>query len=90
MTGARAILVVLSLAWSAAASAERCTATDGVTLQCGRERVRVEGLRAPGLREQGGEVVVERKGRDRFGRTLGRAYVNGIRITQLEVSPNRR
>ena len=106
MTSARAILAVLAVAFAGAASAERCTAIDGVTLQCGRERVRVEGLRAPGLREPGGrearqrlqrriqagELVIERKGRDKYGRTLGRAYVNGIRITQLEVSPksNRR
>jgi endonuclease YncB( thermonuclease family) len=90
----------------AASAGERCTAIDGGTLQCGRERVRVEGLRAPGLNEPGGqearqrlqrriqygEVIIERKGRDKYGRTLGRAFVNGIRITQLEVSPqpNRR
>ena len=85
----------------AASAADRCTAMDGATLQCGRERVRVEGLRAPGLKEPGGrearqrlqrriqsgELVIERKGRDRYGRTLGRVYVNGDRITQLDVSP---
>jgi endonuclease YncB( thermonuclease family) len=105
MTSARAILAVLTVAWIGAASAgEHCTATDGITLQCRRDSVRVEGLRAPGLREpggpearqrlqrriQGGELVIERRGPDRFGRTLGRAYVNGIRITQLELSPKTR
>jgi endonuclease YncB( thermonuclease family) len=104
MTSARAILAVLAVAFAGAASAERCTALDGVTLQCGRERVRVEGLRAPDLRDSGGqearqrlqrriqagELVIERKGYDKYGRTLGRAYVNGVRITQLEVSPRRR
>jgi endonuclease YncB( thermonuclease family) len=74
---------------------------DGVTLQCGRDRVRMEDLKAPGLDEPGGreardrlerriragELVIQRKGRDRLGRTLGRAYVNGNRITQLDVTP---
>lgn len=85
----------------AAWAGERCSAIDGGTLQCGRDRVRVEGLRAPGLQEPGGqearqrlqrriqsgEVVIQRQGRDRYGRTLGRLYVNGDRITQLDVSP---
>jgi endonuclease YncB( thermonuclease family) len=98
---ARSILAVLAVALAGGASAaERCSALDGATLQCGRERVRVEGLRAPGLEEPGGpearqrlqrriqsgELVIERKGRDRYGRTLGRAYVNGIRISQLDLN----
>jgi micrococcal nuclease len=102
MDRARSILAVLAVSLVGAASAgERCTAIDGGTLQCGRDRVRVEGLRAPGLQEPGGqegrqrlqrriqsgELVIQRKGRDRYGRTLGRAYVNGNRITQLDVSP---
>jgi endonuclease YncB( thermonuclease family) len=102
MDRARSILAVVALSLAGAATAgERCTAIDGGTLQCGRDRVRVEGLRAPGLQEPGGqearqrlqrriqsgELVIQRKGRDRYGRTLGRAYVNGNRITQLDVSP---
>lgn len=98
----RSILAVLAVSLAGAASAgERCTAVDGGTLQCGRDRVRVEGLRAPGLQEPGGqdarqrlqrriqsgELVIQRGGRDKYGRTLGRAYVNGNRITQLDVSP---
>jgi len=97
-----ALAAVLTAAWAGVASAgERCSALDGATLQCGRERVRVEGLRAPGVKEpegeqarrrlqrrlQSGEVVIERKGRDRYGRTLGRLYVNGNRITQLDLAP---
>jgi micrococcal nuclease len=96
------MLAVLAVALAGAASAgERCSALDGDTLQCGRERVRIEGLRAPGLQEPGGpearqrlqrriqsgELIIQRKGRDKYGRTLARAYVNGNRITQLDVTP---
>ena len=102
MTAARSMLAALAAALAGAATAgERCSAMDGETLQCGRERVRVEGLHAPGPREPGaqaarerlqrriraGEVVVERKGRDKYGRTLARVYVNGNRVTQLDVTP---
>lgn len=94
------ILILLALG-TAASAGERCSALDGSTLQCGRERVRVEGLSAPGLKEPGGpvarqrlqrvlqsgEIVVQRKARDRHGRTLARVYVNGNRITQLDVTP---
>ncbi|MFL6566616.1 MAG: thermonuclease family protein [Burkholderiales bacterium] len=105
MVAARSVLVGMAFAVACAASAgERCSAFDGSTLQCGRERVRVEGLRAPTLKEPGGpeararlerrlrqgELVIERQGRDRFGRTLGRIYVNGKRITQLELEPKPR
>jgi Staphylococcal nuclease homologue len=95
MITARLILAALAVASAAAASAgERCSALDGNTLQCGRERVLIEGLKPGGQearqrlqrRIRSGELVIERKGRDRFGRTLGRAYVNGIRISQLDVN----
>jgi endonuclease YncB( thermonuclease family) len=97
----RAILAALALALTRTASAgELCTAMDGGTLQCGRERVLVEGLRAPAVHEPGGkeardrlqrriqsgELVLQRKGRDKYGRTLARAYVNGNRISQLDVT----
>ena len=100
MMTSRSILAALGLALAGAASAgERCTAFDGATLQCGRERVRVEGLHAPTLNEPGGpeararlerrirqgELVIERGERDRFGRTHARIYVNGKRITQLDL-----
>jgi len=88
------------LAWAG----ERCTAMDGATLQCGRERVKVEGISAPELkapggqqarqrlqqRLQAGEIVIERRGHDKYGRTLGRLYVNGNRITQIDVTPGKR
>jgi endonuclease YncB( thermonuclease family) len=103
MTTARTILAGLAMALAGAAAAgERCSAIDGQTLACGRERIRVEGLRGPTLDEPGGrearqrlqrriqsgELVIDRTGRDKWGRTLGRAYVNGKRITQLEVDTN--
>ncbi len=79
---------------------ERCVAISGDTLRCwGRERVRVEGIHAPSLkapggeqarqrlqrRIQAGEVAIQRKGRDKYGRTLGRVFVSGNRITQLDL-----
>jgi endonuclease YncB( thermonuclease family) len=105
MVAARSILAGMAVALAGAASAgERCSAFDGSTLQCGRERVRVEGLHAPTLNEPGGaeartrldrrirqgELVIERQGRDKYGRTLGRIYVNGKRITQLDLEPKAR
>jgi micrococcal nuclease len=84
----------------AAMAGERCSAVDGETLRCGRERVRVEGLDAPNVktaegdtarqrlqrRLQSGEVVIERRGEDKYGRTLGRLYVSGQRITQTDLT----
>jgi endonuclease YncB( thermonuclease family) len=92
------------LAGSAWAGGERCTAIDGNTLRCGSERVLVEGIKAPQQGEPGaeaarqrldrrvksGEVVIQRKGQDRLGRTLGRVYVNGNRVTQIDVTPPKR
>jgi endonuclease YncB( thermonuclease family) len=92
-------LLLAATAWAG----ERCVALDGDTLRCGGERVRVDGVYAPQLNEPGGqqarqrlqqriqsgEVIIERKGRDKYGRTLGRLYVNGNRITQTDVSPKR-
>ena len=93
-------LILAGHAWAG----ERCTAMDGATLQCGRERVKVEGISAPELkapggqqarqrlqqRLQAGEIVIERRGHDKYGRTLGRLYVNGNRITQIDVTPGKR
>jgi endonuclease YncB( thermonuclease family) len=101
----RSLLFALAAILGGAAGAgERCTAMDGATLQCGRERVRVEGLNAPQLkapggqqarqrlqqRLQAGEIVIERRGRDKHGRTLGRLYVSGKRITQSDLAPDAR
>jgi micrococcal nuclease len=101
MIASRSILALLAASLvSAASAAERCSATSGETLRCGREPVIVEGLHAPKLSAPGGEqarrrlqrrirageIVIERRGRDKWGRTIGRVYVNGKRITQLDVS----
>jgi micrococcal nuclease len=101
-TATRSLIGAVVLLISAAAHAgERCVAIDGDTLRCGRERVRIEGVYAPDLEQpdgqqarqrlqrriQSGEVVIERRGKDRYGRTLGRLYVNGNRITQIDLSP---
>jgi micrococcal nuclease len=89
------------LALNAWAAGEKCVAIDGNTLRCDGERVLVEGIKAPQQGEPGaeaarqrldrrvktGEVVIQRKGKDKYGRTLGRVYVNGNRITQVDVTP---
>ena len=85
-----------------ASAAEYCSAIYGDTLVCGRsrERVLVEGVYAPKPNEPGadearerlarvigsGEVVIQRKGQDKHGRTLGRVFVDGNRVTQLDVN----
>lgn len=105
MANARLTLfLAASLVVASAHAGERCSAMDGSTLRCGRELVRVDGLRAPGLREPGGpqaqqrlqerlqygEVVIQRYGRNKHGYTLGRVYVGGKRISQLDVTPRKR
>jgi len=95
---AAAVIAVLGPA--AAFAGEWCTAHDGYTLRCsGGERVKVEGIRAPELTQPGGEearqrlqkrirsgeLVVQRGGTDKYGRTLARIYVNGNRVTQIDV-----
>ena len=98
------VAAILALSALEALAVERCRALDGYTLQCGRERVRVEGISAPAISEPGGadaqqrlqrriergEVVIERRGKDKYGRTLGRVYVSGNRISQSDVSGKRR
>jgi micrococcal nuclease len=95
------VAVLISLLSALAWAGERCSAIDGDTLRCGRERVRIQGIDAPELSEPGGkqarqrlqqrlkagEIVIERRGRDKHGRTLGRLFVNGQRITQIDVGP---
>ena len=98
----RSTLAALAVAAAGVTAAgERCSAIDGDTLRCGRERVRIEGIDAPELqapggqqarerlqqRLKGGEIVIERRGHDKYGRSLGRLYVSGQRITQIDVSP---
>jgi micrococcal nuclease len=93
------IAAILALMLGGAVSAgERCSALDGGTLQCGSERVKVEGITLTAGKEarqllqqrvQGREVTIERRGRDKYGRTLGRLYVGGDRITQNDLTGSR-
>lgn len=89
------LFLVASSATVAAYAGERCSATGPNTLRCGRELVRVEGLDPAGGKRararlqrwmQAGEVVIQRRGRDKYGYTLGRVYVDGNRISQVDVS----
>ncbi|MCD6043118.1 MAG: uncharacterized protein K0R40_2721 [Burkholderiales bacterium] len=98
-----ASLAIALACFASAWGGERCGAIDGATLRCGNERVKVDGVKAPALNEPGGEqarkrlqrriqsgeVVIQRGGKDRWGRTLARVYVNGNRITQIDVSSPR-
>ena len=93
--------IILLLVSTSAFGGERCYALDGQTLQCGPEKVLVEGIRAPTLKHPDGEAArqrlqkrigagelnIERRGFDQWGRTLGRVFVGGERVTQLDVSP---
>jgi micrococcal nuclease len=99
MRSAAALLFALAWLPGIASAQERCRAIDGDTIRCGKERVRLQGIYAPELREPGGrearerlqrrlesgEVRIERRARDRYGRTVGDVYVGGARITQRDV-----
>lgn len=94
----RCLIIVVGLFAGAAAAGERCSALDGGTLKCGSERVKVEGINTTAGTEarerlqrrlQAGEVVIERRGKDKYGRTLGRLFVNGKRITQADLTARR-
>lgn len=93
------LFLVASSSTLAAYAGERCSATGPNTLRCGRELVRVDGLDPAGGKQarvrlqrwlQAGEVVIQRRGRDKHGYTLGRVYVNGNRISQVDVTPRTR
>jgi endonuclease YncB( thermonuclease family) len=98
-------LCVAALLACNAWAGERCTALDGSSLRCrDNERVRIEGIKAPQPGEPGaeaakqrlqkriqrGELVIQRKGQDKYGYTLGRIFVDGHRITQSDVAPPKR
>jgi len=87
-------LLLVDAGWAG----ERCTALDGGTLKCGNERVKIEGINVTQGKEarerlqdriHGREVVIERRGTDKYGRTLGRLFVNGKRITQADLAARR-
>jgi endonuclease YncB( thermonuclease family) len=76
-----------------------CRAIDGDTIACGEERIRLVDIYAPELGEPGGQLAreklrqrleagaieIRRHGRDRYGRTLGDVYVDGVRVIQRGV-----
>lgn len=85
----RAMLLALALL-PLAASAARCRALDGDTLQCGAERVRLYRVYAAEMNQAGGaearrklqrqvagrEVRLRRHGVDRYGRRIRQADID--------------
>ncbi len=99
---AMALAGMLGMLGSAgAAYAEQCRAVDGDSLLCGTERVRLHDVYAAEFNQAGGraakrnlealvhrrEVVLQRRGKDRYGRTLADAYVEGRKIVQADIGP---
>lgn len=82
-------------------SASNCRALDGDTVQCGGERIRIQGVYATEKNEPGGgqarenlqrkldsgEIKVMRHGKDKYGRTIGDIYVNDRKMTQSDIGP---
>lgn len=98
---AAAFALLAALAWAEQAFAENCRAVDGDSLLCGSERVRLHDVYAAEFKQTGGraakrnlealvrhrEVVLQRRGKDRHGRTLADAYVDGRKIVQSDIGP---
>ncbi|MFN7753427.1 MAG: thermonuclease family protein [Pseudomonadota bacterium] len=96
-----ALGLVLMLDAPGARADLRCRAVDGDTIRCGSERIRLRGVYAPEMSEPGGaeararlqrrldegEVRLDRRGRDRYGRTRADVYVGGARIEQRDIGP---
>jgi endonuclease YncB( thermonuclease family) len=83
--------------------AEKCLAIDGDTLVCNRQKVRLVNVNAAELGRPGGAeakrrlqalvrgraVILRHYGKDRYGRLLAEAYVDGRRIEQSDIGPPR-
>jgi endonuclease YncB( thermonuclease family) len=83
--------------------ASSCRVVDGDSLTCGRERVRISGIRAAERGEAGhararerleritqsGQVRLVPRAHDRYGRTVADLYVDGRRIRQRDIGPRR-
>ncbi|MBM3384938.1 MAG: thermonuclease family protein [Betaproteobacteria bacterium] len=80
-------------------SQSKCRAIDGDTVRCGNERIRLLQVYAAEKSDAGGaqaranlqwqldsgQIRIDRKGKDKYGRTLGDIYVNGRKIGQSDV-----
>ena len=94
---------------SAIALAMSCTVTDGDTIRCGDERIRITGIDAPETRAcrrgrtcvpgdghastqameavtQSARLSIVRLGRDRYGRTLGVVYADGVNVACAQLA----
>lgn len=94
-------VVCASLVAASPAAAERCLAIDGDTLVCNRQKVRLVNVYAAEMNQAGGsaarrklqslvqgrEVMLKSHGRDRYGRLLAEAFVEGRRIEQHDIGP---
>jgi hypothetical protein len=93
--------VFLLLSWANPSWAERCIAVDGDTLVCNHQKVRLTNVYAPEMNQPGGsaakrklqtlvqnrEVALRPHGKDRYGRLLAEAFVDGRRIEQGDIGP---
>ncbi len=84
------LLAVPSIAGSEAG----CRPVDGDTLRCGREQVRIAGVDTPEKGEpgyseakerlrqltEGKTLRIERRARDRYGRTVGKVFADGVDV----------
>ncbi len=96
LTPARMIAEAIALALA-------CSVTDGDTIRCGDERIRITGIDAPETRAcrrgrqcvpgdghastralesvvADADLTIIRLGRDRYGRTLGVVYADGVNV----------
>ncbi|MWV29403.1 thermonuclease family protein [Aurantiacibacter rhizosphaerae] len=102
-------MFTIATAATAIALTMSCSVTDGDTIRCGDERIRITGIDAPETRAcrkgrtcvpgdgdastrtmedrvNGAQLTIVRLGQDRYGRTLGVIYADGVNVAcaQLE------